>query len=203
MEICKDNWCWSREKNVYCRVVKKLVSIALLVVFLFNVIGYKVFFYYLERAADARIQSRIETLSEADRALITVKIPIKLPYQTDWQNFERTDGEVTVKGTVYRYVKQKVYRDTLILLCINDLDKTRLVKGSSEYFEKVNDLSAENNKKPVFKQYQTDYYPETTKAGFQSYVYLITSFPAASGGSCSAGFTHKIKIPPRSVLTNS
>jgi hypothetical protein len=180
--------------------VKRLVSIALLMVFLFNVIGYKVFFYYLERAADSRIQARLETLSEADRSLITVKIPIKLPYQTDWQNFERTDGEVTVNGSVYRYVKQKVSRDTLILLCINDFDKTRLAKGSSEYFEKVNDLSAENNKKPIFKPYQTDYYVETGRVGFQPCVSLITSFPATPERSCLAGFIRKIKIPPRFVF---
>lgn len=169
-------------------------------VFLFNVIGYRVFFYFLERGADMRIEARLEKLTEEDRSLITVKIPIRLPYQTDWQDFEKTEGEVTVNGSVYRYVKQRVYRDTLILLCINDHDKSRLIKGTADYFEKVNDLSAENNKKPVFKQSISDYIVDVSTVRFGSFESLITSYPVASESSCFAGYLRKIKIPPRSLV---
>jgi hypothetical protein len=180
--------------------VKKLVSIALLMVFLFNVIGYRVFFYYLERGADVRIEARLEKLTEADQSLITVKIPIRLPYQTDWQDFERAEGEVTVNGSVYRYVKQRVYRDTLILLCINDHYKSRIIKGTADYFEKVNDLAAENNKKPVFKQSMSDYIMDVSILRFDSFESLITFYPVSSESSCFPGFLRKIKIPPRSLV---
>ena len=46
--------------------MRKIVSILLLLVFLFNTIGYKAFFFYLEQKADARIQAKIQTLDEMD-----------------------------------------------------------------------------------------------------------------------------------------
>ncbi len=172
-------------------------------VFLFNVIGYRIFFYYLERGADVRIEARLEKLSEADQSLITVKIPIRLPYQTDWKEFEKADGEVIVNGSVYRYVKQRVYRDTLILLCISDHYKSRLVRGTADYFEKVNDLSAENNKKPVFKQSISDYIVNVSAVRFGAAESLVTSYPVFSEGSCFAGYLRKIRIPPRRLVFNA
>lgn len=170
-------------------------------VFLFNVIGYKVFFYYLEQAADNRIEARLEALSELDKDLITVKIPINLPYQTDWAKFERTDGEVFVNGTVYRYVKQKVSRDTLILLCINNKEKSDLVKKRSDYFQKVNDLSAESNKKPSLKQAKTDYFQETDPLLFKLYDSEVKTTGVAGVSMCSSGFIRKEKLPPRLGFT--
>jgi len=177
--------------------LKKLVSIGLLLVFLFNVIGYKVLFYYLEQAADNRIEARLEALSELDKNLITVKIPINLPYQTDWDQFERTDGEVAVNGTVYRYVKQKISRDTLILLCLNYKEKSDLVKKRSDYFQKVNDLSAESNKKPSLKQTKTDYFQESDRLLFNLYVSEIKTTGVPEKSMCSSGFIRKEKLPPR------
>ncbi len=183
--------------------MKRLVSIGLLLVFLFNVIGYRVFFYYLEKAADQRIEARIASLAEADQSLITVKIPIRLPYQTDWKDFERAEGEVTVNGSVYRYVKQRVYRDTLILMCINDHDKSRLIRGTADYFQKVNDLAAENNKKPVFKQAQSDYIMDALMIRFPAVGEIRSSYSVFSDNSSYAGFIRKVKIPPRSVASVS
>ena len=141
-------------------ILKKAASVLLLTVFLFNTIGYKAFFFYLEQEADARLDARIKNLDEFDKGLMTVKIPINLPYQTDWREFESISGEMTFKGKTYKYVKRKVMRDTLILVCIDHQEKTRLEKSTADYYKKVNDLASESNKKPVSKQAKTDYYQE-------------------------------------------
>ncbi|HUH33018.1 MAG TPA: hypothetical protein VLZ28_03640, partial [Daejeonella sp.] len=130
--------------------MKKAASIFLLIVFLFNTVGYKALFCYLEEQADVRLEAKIKTLDESDSRLITVKIPINLPYQTDWREFESIDGEMTFKGKTYRYVMRKVLRDTLILLCINHEEKSQLQRASAEYYKKINDL-ASNTKKPLVK----------------------------------------------------
>lgn len=150
--------------------MKKIVSIILLFVFLFNIIGYKFFFDYLQYSADVRIESKIQTLHEFDEYLITIKIPINLPYQTDWKDFEPASGEMVYKGITYKYVKQKVQKDTLILLCINHTERSSIDKNSCDYFKKVNDLASETNKKPTIKQPKTDYYQETknNNLAFQS-----------------------------------
>ena len=42
---------------------------------MFNMIEYKLFFYYQLTEADSRIQAKIDVLQESDESLFTVKIP--------------------------------------------------------------------------------------------------------------------------------
>lgn len=179
-------------------ILKKACSILLLLVFLFNAVGYKVVFFYLEQQADIRLEMKIKTLHDADKQLITVKIPINLPYQTDWREFESIDGEMTYKGKTYKYVKRKVLRDTLILVCIDHREKSQIEKRSSDYFKKVNDLASENNKKPQLKLAKMDYYQEVTDRflglpGFN----IIQQNQFAYPTQIAYGFPSKFKMPPR------
>lgn len=179
-------------------ILKKAASIFLLLIFLFNTIGYKAFFLYQERQADARIEARIRTISELDKRLISIKIPINLPYQTDWREFESVDGEMSYKGRTYKYVKRKVMRDSIILLCIDHKEKSQIEKTSSDYFKKVNDLASDNQKKPVLKQAKSDYYQETKDlfnpiTDFRS---LHSAFSSYSPREAT-GYPQKAKMPPR------
>lgn len=178
--------------------MKKTASILLLTVFLFNIIGYKAFFFYQEQQADIRIESKIKTLNELDRRLIAIKIPINLPYQTDWREFESVDGEMTFRGKTYKYVKRKVLRDTLILLCIDYTEKSQIQKSSTDYFNKVNDLASETNKKPILKQSKTDYYQEIKDLLSSVAVTLLpqkNTFNYNQRVGC--GYPQKVKMPPR------
>ena len=178
--------------------MKKSASIFLLLIFLFNTIGYKVFFFYLERQADARIEARIRTIDELDKRLITVKLPINLPYQTDWREFESVDGEMNYHGETYKYVKRKVMRDTIILLCIDHKEKTQLEKRSADYFKKVNDLASESHKKPVLKQAKTDYYQEIKDifSPLSESANLESAFSHYNPRE-ETGFPQKAKMPPK------
>lgn len=180
--------------------MKKVVSISFLLVFLFNVLGYKIFFYYLEIEADDRIQSKIEQISETDKELITIKIPINLPYHTDWAKFERVDGEVNFKGKIYKYVKQKVSKDTLILLCINDKEKTEINKQRDNYVKKINDLTTEKNKKPNLKQSKTDYYESFELVKFVLFTSNKYEYQLNRKYNYPLGFTRKLKMPPRHTV---
>lgn len=178
--------------------MKKFASIFLLLVFLFNTIGYKAFFLYLERQADARIESRIRTIGELDERLITIKLPINLPYQTDWREFEAVDGEMHYKGSTYKYVMRKVMRDTIILLCIDHKEKSQLERRSSDYFKKVNDLASESQKKPVLKQAKTDYYQEIKNifSPLKASASLQITFSHYTPRE-ESGYPQKAKMPPR------
>jgi len=177
--------------------MKKAVSLLLLAIFLFNSIGYKVLFVYLEHEADTRIQAKIQTLDEFDQRLITVKIPINLPYQTDWREFESIDGEMTFKGKTYKYVKRKVLRDTLILLCIDHQEKNELQKSSADYFKKVNDLASETNKKPVLKIAKTDYFQESANLALAvPPIMMLKQVGIDYASQIANGYPTKVKMPP-------
>ncbi len=138
--------------------MKKIAAILLLTLFVFNTIGYRLFISFVQDKADAAFVGKLDKGNYNDEDLITVKIPINLPYQNNWKEFERVDGEIKLNGQVYKYVKRKVYNDTMILLCIQHETKTKLEQKANDYFGKMNDLPGNDNKKAdAFKQLLSDY----------------------------------------------
>ena len=86
-----------------------------------------------------------KSINETD--LFELKIPLHLPYQTTWANYERYDGEVKLDGTIYKYVKRKVTADTLHLMCIKNTKKMEYENAKSEFYKGANDLTSKNNSK--------------------------------------------------------
>jgi len=139
--------------------LKKLAAILLLILFVFNTAGYRLWFNYVQTRADADFVAKLDNGKYNEDELITVKVPINLPYQTTSINYERVDGEITINGKIYKYVKRAVVNDTMILLCISHDEKTQLQQKANDYFGKVSDLPGnDNNKKAeIFKQLTSDY----------------------------------------------
>src|SRR4029079_7815503 len=54
------------------------------------------------------------------------KTPLNLPYYTSSPAYVRAYGSVNVNGVEYEYVKQRVFMDTLELLCLPNAEKTKL-----------------------------------------------------------------------------
>ncbi len=176
--------------------MKKAASIFLLCCFLFNIIGYKLFFYLQVLDANARLQTKIENLHETDKSLITVKIPIRLPYQTDWKEFESVEGEMTYDNITYKYVKRKVLRDTLILLCVNFKEKSQIQKNSSDFFKKVNDLTTDSSKKQVLKQSKDDFFQQSKVLLSALYPTEIPEFYHSFKSTIPSGYKTSVELPP-------
>ena len=139
--------------------MKKTAAILLLLLFLFNTIGYRLFILYAEDEADEFFSSRLDNGYYSDDDLVTVKVPINLPYQTNWNNYERVNGQVKLNGQLYNYVKRKIYNDTMIYLCIRHDSKAIIEQKANDYLGKVNDVPANDNTKKTdaFKQFFSDY----------------------------------------------
>jgi len=120
--------------------LKKLVAILLLVVFLFNLVGYRGWFYLAEQQWETQLQNALdkEQYNEAD--LITIRAPLLLPYVTDTREFQRTDGEVNVNGKIYHYLKSKIEKGEYVLMCLPDHNKQQLEKAKQDFFKDANDL---------------------------------------------------------------
>ncbi len=130
--------------------VKKLAAIIMLFLLLFNLIGYRAWFYYTQQKADKQLVASLDKEAYNDNDLITIKIPLSLPYQTDQRDFERVDGEIKLNGTIYKYVKRKVYHGELVLLCLPDHNKMKLESAKGEFFKLANSLQTNTpTKKPV------------------------------------------------------
>ena len=75
---------------------------------LLNLAGYKVLFHFLQQRADSQLQASLDKQQYNEQDLVTIKVPLSLPYQTNWKEFERVDGEIKLDGKIYKYVKNNL-----------------------------------------------------------------------------------------------
>lgn len=120
--------------------MRRLTAILLILLFLFNLGGYRALLQYWEVREASKMEVKLDRQQYDEKDLVEVKIPIHLPYHSNWNDFERYDGEIDIDGVHYRYVKRKIYNDSLVLLCIPDKIKIRINTARDEFFSLVNDL---------------------------------------------------------------
>ncbi|MEP6682678.1 MAG: hypothetical protein ABJA35_05425 [Parafilimonas sp.] len=127
--------------------MKKLATILLLSLLLFNFVGYRLLFSVLQQKANIEIVAKIDKQNYKDADLITLTVPLSMPYLTDSKDFERKDGEITLNGKVYHYVKEKVSNGNLILMCLPDAQKTQLQTAKNDFFKSQVDLQNNSTSK--------------------------------------------------------
>lgn len=144
--------------------MKKVSAILLIALFLFNLFGYRILFDYEQQQSDVRLEALLDKQDYNDADLITIKVPLSLPYVNNQQNFERVDGEITVNGKILKYVKRKISDGNLILLCLPDHNKMQIESAKNDFFKWTNDLLQNNQSKKsgstksgVFKNLATEY----------------------------------------------
>lgn len=143
--------------------MKKLSAILLIALFLFNLFGYRILFNYEQQQSDVRLESSFDKEDYNDADLITIKVPLSLPYVNNQHNFERIDGEITVNGKILKYIKRKITDGNLILMCLPDHNKMQIESAKGEFFKYANDLvqnnqskKSGNTKSGVFKNLVTE-----------------------------------------------
>jgi hypothetical protein len=127
--------------------LRKIAAILLLIILLFNWVGYRLLSDFLQHRATVQLEARLDKNDYTEDQLIEIKIPLHLPYQLNWKEFERFDGEVDANGKHYKYVKRKIFNDSLVLLCLPDEAKQNLEKAEDDYFKVVNDVTPSSQKK--------------------------------------------------------
>lgn len=120
--------------------MKKLAAILLFALLFFNWYGYRLLSDIMVQKSDTEFQAKIDNDEYDESQLIELRVPINLPYHNDWDKFERYDGEVEIDGIHYKYVKRKVEKGELVLLCLPNNDKQLLQTARDNFFKLVNDL---------------------------------------------------------------
>lgn len=127
--------------------MKKIFSILLLAVHLFNIGAYSLLFNALIQQSDKELTQKLDSDLYSKADLIELKISLNLPYQTNRSEYERFDGNINFNGMHCNYVMRKVKNDTLYILCIPNHKKTQLYDAQSDYQKLVNDTPS--NKIPT------------------------------------------------------
>lgn len=97
-----------------------------------------------------RYQNNVEMLQKLDLGdyneaeMVTVKIPISVPYASESEEFERVDGLFEHKGEFYRLVKQRLFQDTLQVVCVKDQELAYINQAWTSYVKTFTDNHSDN-----------------------------------------------------------
>jgi len=92
----------------------------------------------MQSRGQEQTQASLDKQQYNEKDLITIKVPISLPYFSDWKEFEEYNGSIEVNGQHYNYVKRKVYNDTLILLCLPNIEQNKLAEAKTDFEKSLN-----------------------------------------------------------------
>lgn len=100
---------------------------------LLNTVGYYEVLLVIQRQnLDHAIRKINENQDEISGNLL-LRIPMNLPYGHDDPEYKRAFGAIVVDGQVYHFVKQKLYKDTLYVVCLKDPESTKVRNAISDY----------------------------------------------------------------------
>ena len=106
---------------------------------MFNLVGYRLLVTYMQDRMDRNMVASLDDNRYDESELISVKVPIShLSYYNTDSQFERVDGSVELGGVQYRYVKRRIYNDSLEFLCLPDREATALKAFKSDFDRLVN-----------------------------------------------------------------
>ncbi len=114
--------------------MRKTISILLLSVFLYNMLGYQVLFYFRTQAIEHEINRTIDQGAVDESQLRVFKVPVPLYHQTD-QGFERVNGSLEHEGRFYEMVKRKLENDTIYIYCLRNEQKRELVSKLNDHVQ--------------------------------------------------------------------
>jgi len=117
----------------------------LLLILLFNMVGYRAWFYYAEVRADLAMEAGLDRDQYDETKLVALTVTLDNPYQIEQHSFERVSGEISFQGKIYKYVKRRIYDGKLVVLCIPDQRRMVLSNAKSDYCNAANNLPNANN----------------------------------------------------------
>jgi hypothetical protein len=147
------------------------------------------------------IEQKLERKQYADSELISIKTALNLPYYSSSPDFERAYGSLNVNGIDYEYVKKRVYRDTLELLCIPNHNKSKLQTAANELTKiaLAGQASVPAGKTIVIKISLPDFCNSLQIIPAVSMSTVETKYSLAFQDAVTAGYIKRQEIPPQSV----
>jgi PBP1b-binding outer membrane lipoprotein LpoB len=145
--------------------VKRIAAILLLILLLFNWVGYEFYTALLQDHADKAMVANLDQNNYTDADLISIKVPsTHLSSYVNSKEFQRIDGKIEINGVQYNYVKRRYSEDSLELMCIRNKTATNIQTAKNEFFKLVNDLQHPGQSKKSdqhsssFKGFSAEYF---------------------------------------------
>jgi hypothetical protein len=106
--------------------LKKLFAITLLAIHLLNIGGQLALHQYLVFASDRFYNEQVGKNRYNVKDVTEVSIPVNLPHITDWVAYENISGQIQFNNVSYNYVKMRMTRHAMYLICVPNYETTHL-----------------------------------------------------------------------------
>lgn len=120
--------------------MKKLVAIFILGAHLLSLGGYELVFKYFIHQSDVQIVKQMYDNKFNSQKLIEIKVPVNMPTIQDWAEYEQVTGQIQLNGGYYNYIRIKMTRDTMSLICLPNKVKENLIKANIIAAKNLNDV---------------------------------------------------------------
>ncbi len=120
--------------------LKRFAAILLLGVHLFYLGGYMLAFQYFIHQSDVQIVKQMYDNKVNSQKLVELKVPVNMPTIQDWTEYEHIEGQIQLNNAYYNYVRLKMTRDTMYLICLPNNAKANLIKANVIMVKNLNDV---------------------------------------------------------------
>lgn len=120
--------------------MKKLTSIYLLIIHLCNIAGPLTLHQYLEYKSDKLFSREINQHHYNVNDLTEIRVPVKMFKINEWKGFQNLYGRIQFKNSAYNYVKIRITKSAIYLLCIPNYETTHLSDQNIIYAQQIPDI---------------------------------------------------------------
>lgn len=177
--------------------MKRLIAILLILLLLFNTVGYYGLFLSLKYRHKQEMIKKFDAEEYYNLEPVILKIPLSIPYAYNSDEFERVDGEFEYQGEFYRMVKQRLSQDTLFVVCIKDHKQQRMDQLADNYARTLSERPSEDRSgSSLTLTFIKDYLCHSfsvgqASLGWEQDIVVLTTFPVFNPTYCPSIF-----LPP-------
>lgn len=117
----------------------------MLVLLVYNFLGYYVVFYFEHRDVREEFAEYINLRQYQEQDLKLFKVPISVYLEKTSSDFSRVEGDFEYNGRFYEVVKQSIQNDTLYTYCLNNEKEEQLLAQLYDHIAN-NGLDTKNSK---------------------------------------------------------
>ncbi len=99
----------------------------MLAIYLFTIGGQFVLHQYAANLSDSFFTGQTGKGLYNVHDLTEVKLPVNMPNITDWPAYENISGQLQFENSTYNYVKMRITRTAVYLMCVPNYSTTRFV----------------------------------------------------------------------------
>lgn len=137
--------------------MKKILSTLLLLVFLFNAVGYYGLYLGLRYRLNIETTKKLDAGEYSRSETVIVKMPYTLPYQVNFDGYERAEGEFECEGEFYKIVKHRLVHDTMFVVLIKDKREASLHKSLVDFVQANSDIPVSKSTLKLIQHFAKDF----------------------------------------------